>query len=58
VRITPDGERVVTAGRYGTSVVDVTEDGRVSSLCGMVTRKLSEPEWQDVAPGERFRWPC
>lgn len=55
---TPDSDSVVVAGRYGTSVVDVTTDGRVSSLCGMVSRRLSEQEWQDVAPGERFRWPC
>ncbi|MFD7281618.1 TIR domain-containing protein [Streptomyces sp. NPDC059862] len=55
---TPDGDRVVAAGRYGTSVNDVTPDGWVSSLCGMVTRRLSTSEWQDVAPGERFHWPC
>nr|WP_240969330.1 toll/interleukin-1 receptor domain-containing protein [Streptomyces sp. HNM0575] len=58
VGIAPDGDSVVTAGRYGTSVVDVTAKGRVSSLCGMVSRRLSVREWQDVAPGERFRWPC
>ncbi|WP_344326057.1 toll/interleukin-1 receptor domain-containing protein [Streptomyces macrosporus] len=55
---TPDGDRVVTAGHYGTTVADVTADGWVSSLCGMVTRRLSTSEWQDAAPGERFRWPC
>ncbi|MZE79712.1 toll/interleukin-1 receptor domain-containing protein [Streptomyces xinghaiensis] len=54
----PDGDRVVTAGRYGTFIADVSADGRVSSLCGMVTRRLSAPEWQDIAPGERYRWPC
>ncbi|WP_194236084.1 TIR domain-containing protein [Streptomyces acidicola] len=55
---TPDGDRLVTAGSYGTSIAEVTADGWVSSLCGMVTRRLSAQEWQDVAPGERYRWPC
>ncbi|MFF0967196.1 TIR domain-containing protein [Streptomyces sp. NPDC003703] len=54
----PNGDRLVTAGRYGTSVADVTAAGWVSSLCGIVTRRLSASEWRDVAPGERFRWPC
>ncbi|QPP08110.1 TIR domain-containing protein [Streptomyces bathyalis] len=58
VRIAPDGDTLVTAGRFGTSVVDVTPGGRVASLCGMVTRKISERDWQEVAPGERLRWPC
>ncbi|MFI0035695.1 TIR domain-containing protein [Streptomyces mutabilis] len=54
----PDGDRLVTAGRYGTSIAEVTADGWVTSLCGMVTRRLSTPEWQAIAPGERFHWPC
>ncbi|OEV12299.1 hypothetical protein AN218_09070 [Streptomyces nanshensis] len=58
VRIAPDGEKVVTAGRYGTSVVDTTPQGRVRSLCGMVTHRVSAADWQDVARGERFHWPC
>ncbi|MDQ0385342.1 WD40 repeat protein [Streptomyces sp. DSM 42143] len=54
----PDGDRLVIAGRHGTSIAEVTADGWVTSLCGMVTRRLSTPEWQAIAPGERFHWPC
>lgn len=54
----PDGGSVVTAGPYGTSITEVTAAGWLSSLCDIVTRRLSTSEWQDVAPGERYRWPC
>ncbi|MEW2458506.1 toll/interleukin-1 receptor domain-containing protein [Streptomyces albus] len=58
LEFTADGEHVVAAGRYGTTVTAVAANAWVSSLCSTVTRQLSSTEWQDVAPGERFRWPC
>ncbi|GHF21768.1 hypothetical protein GCM10018789_59720 [Streptomyces werraensis] len=58
VGFSPTGDRMVTAGRDGTWISDITADGWLSSLCGMVTRRLSAAQWQDVAPGERYRWPC
>ncbi|MFI0504770.1 toll/interleukin-1 receptor domain-containing protein [Streptomyces albogriseolus] len=55
---TPDGASLVTAGPYGTYVAHIAADTSGSSLCDIVTRRLSASEWQAIAPGERFRWPC